>query len=200
MKRGELRELHYITAIKNISSIMQRGLLSHDQAEKVPHESVAMTEVQGIRARKRVPGGLLLHSYVNLYINARNPMMYKRQDRHQELCILQVSPEVIDLPDVVVTDCNAASLARFFPAPDGLTMVDVELVFAQYWTHPEDRQFEIHHRHVMCAEVLVPHRVDSRYIRGAYVSCKSSQADIQDVAPNLDVTINPYLFFRGGPN
>lgn len=198
MKRRELRELHYITAIKNIRSIMRGGLLSHDRAEKVPHESVAMAEVQEIRARRRVPGALRLHSYVNLYINARNPMMYKRHDMHQELCVLQVSPEVLDLPDVVVADRNAASVPRFSPAPDGLMTIDEQLVFAEYWTHRDDRQFQIHHSHVMCAEVLVPHKVDPAYIRGAYVSCKSSQILLNDAAPNLEVTINPHLFFQGG--
>jgi len=45
MERHELEELHYITPICNISSILQYGILSHSRAERVLHESVAMQEI-----------------------------------------------------------------------------------------------------------------------------------------------------------
>ena len=43
------------------------------------HVSVAMPAVQDRRARKIVPGGRRLHGYANLYICARNPMMFVRR-------------------------------------------------------------------------------------------------------------------------
>src|SRR5712691_2607983 len=54
-------------------------------------------------------GELVAVRYVNLYLCARNPILYKRQSRHAELCVLRIDPRVLDLPGVVVTDGNAAS-------------------------------------------------------------------------------------------
>ncbi len=76
MRKEELDELHYITLIDNVASILTKGILSHRLAEKVPHGSVAMQEVQDRRRNKKVPGGRMLHEYVNTYFSARNPMLY----------------------------------------------------------------------------------------------------------------------------
>ena len=74
---------------------MYRGILSHRFADKVPHESVAMQEVQDRRMNKIVPGtGKRLHDYANIYFCARNPMLYKRKDTHTELCVLRISTAV----------------------------------------------------------------------------------------------------------
>ena len=78
MQREELEELHYITPIVNVASILSSGILSHQLAAKVHHTSVAMREVQDIRMNKVVPGtnGRRLHDYANVYICARNPMLF----------------------------------------------------------------------------------------------------------------------------
>lgn len=135
MERHELTELHYITPIANVPSILRLGILSHNRAKRAAHQSVAMNEIQARRAKVIVPGGRKLHEYVNLYICARNPMMYKRQTQSKELCVLAISPCVLDLPGVVVSDRNASSeYAIFKAAPDGLGIVNREWTFAEYWT------------------------------------------------------------------
>lgn len=196
MERHELEELHYITPICNISSILQHGILSHSRAERVLHESVAMQEIQERRASKVVPGGRRLHDYVNLYICARNPMLRKRQDRHCDICVLQVSPEVLDLPNVVVTDQNAASkYSRFAEAPGGLAIVNHDEVFAEWWTHPGDQITEWHHASVKCAEVLVPDRVEAHFVHGIYVSCEQAGSQVELLRTGMRVQINRHLFF-----
>jgi hypothetical protein len=138
MNRSDLRELHYITTISNVASIITHGILSHKSAAKVRHTSIAMEEVQERRKKKIVPGGRPLHDYVNLYICARNPMLYVRLSEHQNLCVVQIHPDILDEPGVIITDCNAASdYARFAQAPQGLSIVDKDLTFAEYWTHPD---------------------------------------------------------------
>jgi hypothetical protein len=47
-----------------------------------------MPEIQRRRAGRVVPGGRSLHEYVNLYICARNPMLYLRRAMHAKLCVL----------------------------------------------------------------------------------------------------------------
>ena len=55
MNRRDLEELHYITAISNVPSIMSLGILSHNQAKNLSHDSVAMEEIQNRRKNKRIP-------------------------------------------------------------------------------------------------------------------------------------------------
>ena len=196
MRRDELTELHYITPIGNIPSICRLGILSHQKAGKVKHESIAMQRIQDRRSNVIVPGTRRrLHEYVNLYVCARNPMLYMRQDQHAGLCVLRVSPDVLDLPDIVITDGNASSeYVRFAAAPDGLRIVDGEMVFAEYWTDPDPLQYW-RKKSAKCAEVLVPDCVDPKLLKGAYVSCTQSLTRFNTLSVRLTATVNPHLFF-----
>ncbi len=196
MERHELTELHYITPIANVPSILNLGILSHNRAKRVPHESVAMNEIQDRRARVTVPGGRKLHEYVNLYICARNPMMYKRQTQHQGLCVLRITPNVINIAGVVITDGNASGdYVRFSAAPKGLAIVDRDWTFADDWRDPDQIQY-FRKKAAKCAEVLVPDKVKPDYITGAYVSCQDAMDLFQTLSTGLSVEINSHLFFR----
>ena len=48
MNRADVTELHYITAIANVTSILQNRILSHTLAAELRHDSVAMPEIQAI--------------------------------------------------------------------------------------------------------------------------------------------------------
>ena len=110
---------------------------------------------------------------------------------------LRVEIEVLDLPDVIVTDMNAAKdIARFYAPTRGLARIDRELVFADDWRHPGDLLAYQRHRGIKCAEVLVPDRVDPRHITGVYISCEGSRVLLGEVAPGLRINVNPHLFFR----
>jgi len=200
MTREELPELHYIAPFANMVSICQGGILSHRRAGKVVHQSVALEEVQARRRNKWVPGGRPLHEYVNLYICARNPMLFSLQAQHTDLCVLSVSTDVLDLPDVVVSDRNAASdYARFASAPEGLAIVDRDLAFAAFWTHADQTE-EWRRKSIKCAEVLVPDRVEAQFIRAAYVASRESamalRALLDSAQVTLPVRVNGHLFFR----
>ena len=196
MQRSELTELHYITPIANVPSILRLGILSHTRAKRVQHESVAMDEIQDRRARVTVPGGRKLHEYVNLYICARNPMMYKRQACHEDLCVLRIIPALIDLPGVVVTDGNASGdYVRFSAAPGGLSIVNRQMTFADDWRDPDPIQY-YRKKAAKCAEVLVPDVVSPNYIMGAYVSCQEAMNKLRTLNTNILVSINNHLFFR----
>ena len=200
MKRGELKELHYITPIVNVPSILHNGILSFNKAKGITHGSCASPDVQGRRMRVVLPGGRPLHDYANLYFNARNPMMYVLKDRHSDLAVVAISPNMIDQPGVVISDCNAArDMALFKPAPDGLELIDPELVYAEDWRHPNQIEY-YKHQGIMCAEVLVPDKIDKRYISKIYVSSSKSHNDLMSIsgvaARNLSVVIDSHLFFQ----
>jgi len=117
--------------------------------------------------------------------------------QHTDLCILRVQTDILDLPNVVVADRNASSdYARFAPVPDGLQNVHRDLVFAEYWTHPDNPIEEWRHGSIMCAEVLVPDRVDPDFITGVYVSCSNAKASVESLNVGISITVNAHLFFR----
>jgi len=200
MTFDELEELHYITPLMNVESIIQRGIFSHQKAEKIEHESVAMNEIQERRKKVVVPGGRPLHQYVNLYFHARNPMMYKRKDVHLELSVVRVSKDVLALPKVVIADRNASSdYVLFTSAPDGLRFINKYLVYAKYWNH-DDPIEKFRRASIKCAEVLVPDKIPTDFILGAYVSCEASKIKLYDIIkeikPDFLITVDRDLFFQ----
>jgi hypothetical protein len=181
--------------IENVPSVLQHGILSHERALKLAHHSVAMQEVQDRRDQKQVPGGLKLHQYANLYFHARNPMLYKRRDRAAELCVLRVSIDVRHVQGVVFTDCNASSDYVRFLHPSQWVLLDFGDIYAMDWRHPNDPIAYYRHRSRKCAEVLVPHCVEPRFLTGAY-AVNDAAAKLVSSGFGLPVTVDSALFFR----
>jgi hypothetical protein len=196
MNRADVIELQYITAIANVQSIIEHGILSHTLAEQLAHDSVAMPEIQEIRKNKQIPGARRLHEYANLYFDAHNPMLSRCRGRNNEICVLRVGPAVLDVSGVIITDRNAATdLVRFWPATDGLLRINSERVLARFWLHPDDLIEERRHKAEKCAEVLVPDRVEAPLLVGAYVSNQTALTTFQALRITLPVHIRSDMFF-----
>jgi len=196
MNREDVTELHYITAMANLPSILQHGILSHTQATRVAHDSVAMPEIQERRRNKQIPGARPLHEYANLYFDAHNPMLSKCRGRNAEICVLHIDPAVLDQAGVIVTDRNAASdWVGFFPVAQGLSVINRERVLARYWIHPNDPYEEMRHKSEKCAEVLVPDRVEAHFIAGAYVANQAALAEFRRQNFQLPVRVRGDMFF-----
>ena len=201
MDYADIKELHYIAPLVNLKSVLEHGIFSHEKASKVEHESVAMQQIQELRQNVFVPnpsGGRRLHSYANLYFDARNPMLFVRRTQHNELCVVRVHRTVIELPGVVVTDKNASSgYARFGAGVVGLSIVDRELTFAEYWTS-NDEIDQFRRRSARCAEVLVPDVVETALLFGAYVSTEANLMLIRNLPTptGFECSINRHLFFQ----
>ena len=197
MQSDELPELHYIAPIANLPSIVQRGLLCHRQAESLNPISVALGSVQERRKAVRIPGGLPLHNYVNLYLNARNPMMYLRKDEHEELVVLRIETRVLRRPGVVVTAGNAArKLARFYSPEPGLAVIHSMDLFAQYWSNSGNPERDDRMKDLRCAEALIPHQLPMSEVFGAYVSCDNTFDRVTTLLPAHEVKISAEMFFQ----
>lgn len=196
MKLEDINELHYITPVDNVASILQHGILCHDRVKLVEHTSIAMTEIQERRNIRRVPGARALHKYVNLYFDAHNPMLSKRRDQNDFICVLRVSSDVLGLPGVIVADRNASSdYVNFHSANEGIAFLERDRVFARYWTHPEDLFDEMRHKSEKCAEVLVPQEVSPHMITGAYVANQTALAQWARLGVNLIAEVKSGFFF-----
>lgn len=109
MNRQDIKELYYITAIDNMKSIMEGGILCHRLAERLSHCSIADNNVQDRRKNKRIPGtNKILHDFANLYFDAHNPMLSRLREKNNSICVLRINSDVFDLPGVIVSDRNAA--------------------------------------------------------------------------------------------
>ena len=196
MNRTDIAELHFIAPIRNVPSILQHGILSHRRADQLPHDSVAMQEVQNRRQDRQIPGARCLHEFANLYFDAHNPMLSKRREQNEFICVLRISTDVLNLLGVIIADRNAASdWVKFSPVADGLARIDHARVYARYWTHRDEPYEEMRHKSEKCAEVLVPDQVAPGYIRGAYVANAAALAAFQALNAALPVTINHVMFF-----
>jgi len=194
----DIKELHSIMPINNIPPVMEHGILSHNLCRKknIRNHSVAMPEIQKRRARKVIPGGRPLHDYANLYFDAHNPMLSRVRSHNNEICILRISPDILNLADVVIADQNAASdYVKFLSSPTGLELLDYDLICAENWKHPDDQIAEWRHGSIKCAEVLVPNIVLPENILGAYVCSRTSYKQLKAVGFSGTISINGGLFF-----
>src|SRR5260370_36022477 len=115
--------------------------------------------------------------------------MLSRVRRHNSaICVLQIDAYVLDVPDVIVTDRNAASSwASFLTVGEGLEAIDHDRLFARSWKHPENMYDEWSHKSEKCAEVLVPDRAEARFVIGAYVANQAALNAFQAVGRGLPV-------------
>jgi hypothetical protein len=194
----DLQELHYISHTENVASIVEDGLFSHSDASRFGHRTIDNQDVQQRRAGISVEcaGDRPLHSYACLYLNARNPMMYRLRGQHDRLVVLRFGPLVIHEAGAVVADRNAArGDANFALLPDGFSIVDREATFACSW-YDDDEDARRRNGAMTQAEVLVPILIEPEFILGAYVSTGAAALDLTARLPDLAVTVKPDMFFR----
>lgn len=196
MDRENLTELHYITHIDNLPSIFKNGLVCNTRSVKLQHVSIALPNIQDLRSKVKIPNGLRLHEYVNLYLHARNPMMYVRKDMHHDLAVLRISTEILDTTGAIVTDGNASSqYTAFYPSPAGLQYIDSDKVFAEYWSSDDQIQ-HWNNKRLRCAELLIPYHLPSEFIFGAYTSGSEAADRVRKTKSTCDVQVNPWFFFQ----
>jgi hypothetical protein len=192
----DICEFHYIISLDNIASILRHGILSHAEIERrgIARTDISMLEVQNKRGGIQVPKALKLHEYVNLYFDARNPMMYKRKE--DNVCILRISPDVLKIDGVVITDQNAASAyVRFFDT-SSISELKLAFIFARDWRHPDNEILGHQHRSAKCAEILVPYVIPQEYIIGIYVKNQAQIISLEQQGfESGKATINPDMFF-----
>ena len=194
MTIDEIFELHFITLIENVPSIVNLGILSYREARRLKPSSVANPDIQARRRNKSVPNAGQLHSYANLYFHARNPMMCAIQGRREELVVLKVNRQVLYEEGVIISDGNAAGdYTRFYESPAGLSFLSSGLVFARDWRSPDQITYW-RQKSARCAEVLVPRLVQAHFIEGAYVCSVGAQTSLNTLASNLTSTVEPDLF------
>jgi hypothetical protein len=174
---------------------MSKGILSHNEACRVPHMSIAEQGVQERRQNKKIPGtNKHLHDYANLYFDAHNPMLSALRNKNNTICVLRINKDVLLLDGVIITDQNASRDCWFKPVSVGLPLLDKDEVFATFWVNTSDPIESYRLKGIKCSEVLVPKSVPCSYVFGAYVANSTALNRFNQVL-SLRVVINGNLFF-----
>ncbi|MCS7188455.1 MAG: DarT ssDNA thymidine ADP-ribosyltransferase family protein [Bacteroidia bacterium] len=192
--------LFYLTAIDNLESILERGILSRHKVNSLGIQHTEIADSVIIQQRQNVGNslGLDLSRYVNLYFQPRNPMLYRiiREKGIENVCIIQVRDEIIEKDGLIITDGNAASFQTKFYSKDSLSRSEFYHLLKQissqvemeFWNTEDSSK-----RRIM-AECLVPEEVAPAYIDTVFVA--STQAHLKVRERGLDnVVPEPRLFF-----
>jgi len=194
MNRCDIAELHFITYIENVPSILKRGILSHNESRNINFHDISESGVQERRAKKKIPGtNKSLHDYANLYFDAHNPMLSARRSKNDEICVLRIKNIVLNIDGVIITDKNAARECWFKTVDEGLPLLNKDEIYATFWTDNNPIK-EYKHAGIKCAEVLVPDCVHSDYIIGAYVDNITALNNLCNLS-DLGAIIRSELFF-----
>lgn len=194
--KGKSKYFYNIMPIENIPSVVENGILSYYNSKSYKHTSIALEGVQERRKKVKIPNGGHLHSYANLYFTYHNPMMYRRKDEAEELCILAVNTSVLNIDGCVLSDQNASTdLVKFYTPEDGLNNIKFDLIFAEFWNIGDSYEQRLR-KAIKCAEILVPDCIPYHYIVGAYVLNKESEQKMQKYGFNKAISINSKPFFR----
>ncbi len=205
MGRERITEFHYISPLVNLVSIFDKGILSHNDAEGVKSADVSMQEVQDRRANKIIPAEAAgtpkkIHDCANVYFNARNPMLYKRRGVKQNICVLRLKPALVDLPEAIIADRNAAAdKANFFKAAEGIGHLAEKVLFDKDSWYSDNKEQTHTDGQLRCAELLIPHTIHPSYIGGMYVASEEVKQAVAALFPEgcpVAITVHPAFFFE----
>lgn len=182
------KHFYHIVHRVNLQSILQRGILSNEgiHKDKVTYQDISDPDVQRWRTSIEPVYERPIHSYVPLYVNPRNPMLYKRlQTYRSDLVVLRISNRVVKERECVFTDGNAASGATKFGKDWTIYRDSLEVLSKGDWTPPDAKRR-------ICAEVLVYPSIAPNYIDAVIVS--SLTAPFGELGPIK--LLDDRLFFR----
>jgi O-acetyl-ADP-ribose deacetylase (regulator of RNase III) len=197
--KAEIKGLYYITHVDNVPSILRQGILSHGllESEKVPFTPIYDAAIVSKRKDKATPERASLWEYANLYFQPRNPMMYRvvHEKTTKDLAVIGVKRSVLELPQVMIADGNAANNpTQFFKVSEGLKIIEAQwpVIMAAYWNDLDGSKRKI------MAECLVPDRIPPDHIHTVFVADQETKKKLEGSlgASRIPVVPEPNVFFQ----
>ncbi len=198
-KKAEISSLFYITHVENLPSILQRGILSHAQVEakNVPYKAIYDIGIVNHRKEKKTSTGRSLWDYANVFLQPRNPMMYRvvHEKSWKNLAVVAVKPDVLNGVGVLLTDGNAANgPTRDYSVSEGLKVIESQwsVIQAEYWCSDDGSKRKI------MAECLVPDMIQVEHIHSIYVADQETKKRADELLGlcRVHVVPEPHMFFR----
>jgi len=199
MEQARLKELYYITHLDNLPSILERGILSHERIEKEDIQVTPIYDDQIVKNRHDIetPDGKTLWSFVNLYYQPRNPMLYRVlcEKPKEDIAVVGVWRDISDRPDIFISDGNAAhSKSHILPADEvQKALPKIKNILDMEWWNEEDGS-----KRKIMAECLVPDRIPPEYIRSVYVASYDAMKKMAAKLKKHSIFISPEpkMFFE----
>lgn len=199
VRKVAIQGLFYITHAANVRSIVSRGILSHRRVEAahIPFTPIYDEAIVASRGERTTAEGKSLWEYANVYFQARNPMMYRviHEKPIHDLVVIGVRPNVLELPNALVTDGNAASSStQLFSAAEGLPVIygQWKVIQSEWWNEMDGSKRKI------MAECLVPDCIPPEYIDTIYVPDHEAKTRVEGLLgrTSIQVVPEPRLFFQ----
>jgi hypothetical protein len=159
---------YHLTHISNLKGIIENGILSRNKLieEGIKISDISNSSIQDKRMRPEEVYGLMIHDYVPLYINPKNPFLVSSKVREtiKELVLIEVNPHIlVQRKKTLFSDGNAAEKeTNFFGNKDELERVNWTLLQNGKWEEDEGKR-------IMCSEVLIPGIIHRSYIQKIYI-------------------------------
>lgn len=199
MQKLDIRELYYITHINNLSSILGRGIFSHDKIEAEGIRTTHIYDAEIVSGRNKIitPDKKSLWSYANLYFQPRNAMMYRvvHEKDTKELAVVGISKKVLSEQGAFITDGNAAhETTQFYYPSKGLGVLKQQWSIIQndWWNRDDGSKRKI------MAECLIPGHIKPEYVQSVYVAGNSKIDAIQEIIEKSPISVSsePDMFFQ----
>lgn len=140
------RSLYHITHINNLPNVIEYGLLSKNEMDRIGivHKGIAHESIQDRRSTMEVPcgDGGVVHDYVPLYFCKRSPMLFavnKRYSIEKNILYLEFPIHILETCNGVLTNfsANASTTPDFFDNPSVLHILNWKAIDARYWSTPD---------------------------------------------------------------
>jgi hypothetical protein len=191
-----IKYFYHITHVAHIPSIIEHGLLSHNEAHSKGYvqSDISNRTVNALRNKNENIYGLNLHDYVPLYIKVKNPMMFVRNTIDENLVVLTIKPEILNIKGSLFTNGNAASnRTQYFRNIEKIAQLDWGCLNNNYWNDYEDGKRK------KCSEVLVPNQIKLGNIVNICCKYPSTKNFIKSIVPDNfkeKIIIDKSLFFN----
>lgn len=199
MIQPQIKNLYYITHINNIPSILENGILSHQQLldSQVEFTPIYDENIVNHRQHRLRSDTNTLWNYANLYFQPRNPMMYRvtKERSVNDIAIISIKPQVLEEPGIIITDGNAAhSQTQFYSLHEGLKKLkDNWKILQNEWWKDTDGS-----KRIIMSECLISKQVQPTLIDSIFVPTDEVLEKIYALIPkiNMPVIKESNLFFQ----
>jgi len=193
LNRNEVYSLWHITHRDNIDSILKKGIMNHNDANKLKYVDISNQGVQDRRQKVESINNRAIHEYAPLFINPKNAMLYSKKNIRDELCLLEISLDVLEC-EYIYTDGNASRRDTNFFGRNELSFETMawDNIFSESWTHFGERDEEIMSQ--MQSEFLIYPSIKSKYIKKIHCYSKESVKFFKKTNISKSILLNRQAF------
>ena len=202
--------LFFITHIDNLSSILERGILSPDLVKKlkIKYTPIYSEKIVGKREYKMVcthGNGKRLSEFAHVYFNPRNAMLWQVLHDHPPRKIIVIESTLnVSNDGICIADRNAAKDDVVFMDSYNyykiIPKIEKEtLPIGRRWQSGKSWAVDDSKGKIM-AECLVPDKIPPEHFKFIHVYTHDVKAEIIPrlyEQPHLDIIVNPFMFFSG---